>query len=293
MEVDEKLANQLDCQDSSWLKLPITLNSSNQNCPTVAEAIFDVQSIEAGENALLHGNLRLWPAGELGDAAVSTGLAQRSLDVDLETLGKTDWYIEAKRLIGGRAITLPLKSRSQISNYPFDEYSGDWQAEISPSGEYSPFLSTITIGKRDLYGWQLSVNRLSFEEDQTFQKIVNQTGKIGFSWEVSRSGIFKISVALLLLTMILGAVAAIVLSISILRERRPPTLNALSWLATSLFALVEIRSRFPGSPPIGIKLDTFFTYPIIATLLFLIVLHSYLWVKRDDWNMKNTYASSN
>ena len=73
--------------------------------------------------------------------------------------------------------------------------------------------------------------------------------------------------------------------------RRPPTLTALSWLATSLFALVEIRSRFPGRPPMGIKLDTIFTYPIIAILLFLIVLHTYLWVKRDDWNMKNVYSN--
>lgn len=41
----------------------------------------------------------------------------------------------------------------------------------------------------------------------------------------------------------------------------------------------------------GIKLDTIFTYPIIAILLFLIVLHTYLWVKRDDWNMKNVYSN--
>ena len=240
---------------------------------------------------MLYGNVRVWPSGELGAAAVNTGIAQRSLSVSLENLGETDWYIEGKRLIGGRAITIPLKSRAQINDYPFDKYSGDWQARISPSGEYSPFLSTITVGERDIYGWQIEIDPLKFTEDQNFQKVVNQNGSVGFSWNVSRSGIFKISVSLLVLTMIIGAFAAIVLSTSILRERRPPTLTALSWLATSLFALVEIRSRFPGRPPMGIKLDTIFTYPIIAILLFLIVLHTYLWVKRDDWNMKNVYSN--
>ena len=291
MKVEESLASQLSCADDSWSNLPVALNNPDQDCPTIAEAIIDIQAIEAGKQGLLYGNVRVWPSGELGAAAVNTGIAQRSLSVSLENLGETDWYIEGKRLIGGRAVTIPLKSRAQINDYPFDKYSGDWQARISPSGEYSPFLSTITVGERDIYGWQIEIDSLKFTEDQNFQKVVNQNGSVGFSWNVSRSGIFKISVALLVLTMIIGAFAAIVLSTSILRERRPPTLTALSWLATSLFALVEIRSRFPGRPPMGIKLDTIFTYPIIAILLFLIVLHTYLWVKRDDWNMKNVYSN--
>ena len=98
------------------------------------------------------------------------------------------------------------------------------------------------------------------------------------------------SVSLLLVIMILGALAGIFLSVSIVKEKRPPTLNALSWLATSLFALVEIRSRFPGQPPMGIRLDTFVTYPVILIQLSLIVLHAILWVRRDDWNMKNINA---
>ena len=291
MKVENSLASQLICQDNSWSNLPVALNNPDQECPTVAEAIIDIQAIEAGKQGLLYGNVRVWPSGELGAAAVNTGIAQRSLSISFENLGETAWYIEGKRLIGGRAITIPLKSRAQINDYPFDKYSGDWQARISPSGEYSPFLSTITVGERDIYGWQIEINPLKFTEDQNFQKVVNQNGSVGLSWNISRSGIFKISVALLVLTMIIGACAAIVLSTSILRGRRPPTITALSWLATSLFALVEIRSRFPGRPPMGIKLDTIFTYPIIAILLFLIVLHTYLWVKRDDWNMKNVYSN--
>lgn len=228
MKVEESLASQLSCADDSWSNLPVALNTPDQDCPTVAEAIIDIQAIEAGKQGLLYGNVRVWPSGELGAAAVNTGIAQRSLSVSLENLGETDWYIEGKRLIGGRAITIPLKSRAQINDYPFDKYSGDWQARISPSGEYSPFLSTITVGERDIYGWQIEIDPLKFTEDQNFQKVVNQNGSVGFSWNVSRSGIFKISVALLVLTMIIGAFAAIVLSTSILRERRPPTLTALS-----------------------------------------------------------------
>jgi len=291
--VEEKLATTLDCTDSSWRDLPAAFKSPEQNCPTVAEAIVDVQSIEAGKNSLLLANLRIWPAGELGGAAVTTGMAQRSIDVEMESLSETSWYIAAKRLIGGRSIEIPLGTRAQINNYPFDRYQGSWRADFAPSGDYTPFLSTITVSQRDIYGWNLEVGTTSFVNDERYQKIVNREGDLGFAWKVERSGIFRISVIILILTMALGAFAAIILTVSIIRERRPPTLNALSWLATSLFALVEIRSRFPGDPPYGIKLDTFFTYPVIAILLFLIIIHSYLWVKRDDWNMKNVSSSQN
>lgn len=291
--VDKTLGATLDCKDPSWGDLPAAFKSPEQDCPTIAEAIVDVQSIEAGKTSIFFANLRVWPAGELGGAAVTTGMAQRSIDVELESLSDTSWYIAAKRLIGGRSIEIPLGTRSQINNYPFDEYQGTWRADVAPSGDYTPFLSTITVAERDIYGWNLEVAPMNFQNDENFQKTVNREGDIGFAWRVERSGIFRISVIILLLTMALGAFAAIVLTVSIIRERRPPTLNALSWLATSLFALVEIRSRFPGDPPYGVKLDSFFTYPVIAILLFLIIIHSYLWVKRDDWNMKNVSSHQN
>lgn len=289
--VNDGLKVPLNCQDSSWNALPTAFFNSEQTCPTIAETIIDIQNIEAGKKSILKANMRIWPAGELGGAAVTTGIAQRSIDVEFENLTETSWYIVAKRLIGGRSIEIPLGSRSQISNYPFDSYQGTWQSELSPSGVYTPFLSTVTVAERDIFGWQIEVNRFAYEGDEKYQKIVNKEGFIGFEWNATRSGIFRVSVIILLLTMMLGVYAAVILTISIIRERRPPTLNALSWLATSLFALVEIRSRFPGDPPYGIKLDTLFTYPVIAILLFLIIIHSYLWVKRDDWNMKN--VSSN
>ena len=87
--------------------------------------------------------------------------------------------------------------------------------------------------------------------------------------------------------MILGTASAIILTKSIFLRRRPPTLGALSWLATSLFAVLEIRSRFPGNPPLGISADLFVTYPVTVILLGLILTNTYFWINRDDWDMKN------
>lgn len=285
--VASNLSSVLKCDEKTRISLPQSLYIEGQSCPSVIELVLNLQRIETKNQAALVGTLRVWPAGEIGQVSVNAGVSQRSLQVTYENLEESKWFIEPKRLIGSRTLQLSLPNRSAISSYPFDSYEGSWQARVIDYQAGKPLPTLLTVSNRPVYGWQISIEDVSLENDVKSQKAINLDGDEKISWTVQRSGSTKLSVGLLVLVMLLAAVGATLLSKSIFLKKRPPTLVALSWLATSLFAVIEIRGRFPDSPPLGIRIDSLVTYPVILTLLFLIALHTFLWVKRDDWNMKN------
>lgn len=285
--VASNLSSVLQCDEKTKKSLPQSLYIEGQSCPSVIELVLNLQRIDTKNQPALVGTLRVWPAGEIGQVSVNAGVSQRSLLVTYENLRESSWLIEPKRLIGSRTLQLSLPNRSAISSYPFDSYQGSWQARVIDYQAGKPLPTLLTISNRPVYGWQVAINDVSLSNDVKSKKVVNLDGDEKISWSVKRSGSTILSVGLLALVMILAAVGAILLSKSIFLKRRPPTLVALSWLATSLFAIIEIRGRFPDSPPLGIRIDTLVTYPVILTLLFLIAIHTFLWVKRDDWNMKN------
>ena len=180
-----------------------------------------------------------------------------------------------------------------ISNYPFDEYQGSWRSFLEDFQTSMSLASTLTLSERPIYGWEMSVEPIKLPNDIAIGKNVNLDGKQAFEWNAHRSGSIKLSFFLLIAVMILGTVSAIILTKSIYLLRSPPTLGALSWLATSLFAVLEIRSRFPGNPPLGISADLFVTYPVSVILLGLILTNTYFWINRDDWDMKNRPNATN
>lgn len=285
--VEKHLASVLKCDEKTKSDLPPSLYIEGQTCPSVVELVMNLQRIDTKNQPALVGTLRVWPAGEIGQVSVNAGVSQRSLQLTYENLEESKWYIEPKRLIGSRALKLSLPNRSAISSYPFDSYNGSWQARVIDYQAGKPLPSLLTVSNRPVYGWEISIQDVPLANDVLSQKTINLDGDENISWNVQRSGSTKLSVVLLVLVMLLAAVGAALLSKSIFLRKRPPTLVALSWLATSLFAVIEIRGRFPDSPPLGIRIDSLVTYPVILTLLFLIALHTFLWVKRDDWNMKN------
>lgn len=288
MHVTKDLSATVDCKDSSWTNLPQALFIEGQACPSFAEVIVNLGAVDIDNVPRLSGTLRVWPAGELGEAVVNTGVASRALKVSFESLGETNWRIPAHQFIGSRSFQIPLRNNGAISDYPFDKYKGTWTSEILDFQTNLSIASALTVSSRPIYGWDIEVATKKISNGISLQKTVNLNGKSTFFWNAARSSSVQLSVFLLLAVMILGIGAALILTISIYRRRRPPTLGALGWLATFLFAMIEIRSRFPGSPPLGIKADVFITYPATMTLMALILAHTYMWINRDDWDMKNT-----
>lgn len=287
MSIAKDLSDVFDCQKINQQNLPRDLVVEGQSCPSVTEQVVNLESINFDEASFLKGTLRVWPAGEIGSALVNTGVAQRALTLNFDSLNETSWEIPAKRFIGSRTFEIPLNNSSAISSYPFDSYQGSWSSFLLDFQTSKSLASTLTVSKKPIYGWEMAVSPIAVENDVSLGKTVNLNGKLSFAWTANRSDSIKLSAVLLIVVMILGTVAALILSTSIFRGRRPPTLSALGWLATSLFAILEIRNKFPGDPPLGIAADLFVTYPVTLTLLGLILANTYFWLNRDDWDMKN------
>ena len=287
IKISNNLAEVFDCKKVNSKVLPKELNVEGQNCPSVTEEVVNLEAVNFDDVSYLKGTLRVWPAGELGSALVNTGVAQRALKIDFDSLNDTTWKIPAKQFIGSRTFEIPLNNSAAISKYPFDEYQGSWSSFLEDFQASTPLASTLTVSERPIYGWEMSVEPSKLPNDIEIGKTVNLDGKLAFGWNANRSGSIKLSFLLLVAVMILGTASAIILTKSIFLRRRPPTLGALSWLATSLFAVLEIRSRFPGNPPLGISADLFVTYPVTVILLGLILTNTYFWINRDDWDMKN------
>jgi hypothetical protein len=288
LKVSPQLTKALDCSDPSYLNLPFELKAPDQNCPNVVETVVNFSEINLTDTPRLIGAFRLWPAGELGAVVVNSGVAQRALDINYENLGETSWQIAASEFVGSRVFAIPLNNNGMINSYPFDRYEGTWLMSVADFQSSGALPTTATVSSRPIYGWSMEVSAAEQPNDQSFQKDLNLNGVEVLQWSAIRSSSVKISALLLIIVILVGIFSAVILTISILRKKRPPTLSALGWLATSLFAIIEIRSRFPGDPPPGILLDKIITYPVTTTLLGLILTHTFMWIKRDDWDMKNT-----
>ena len=287
MQVSNTLAEVFDCKKANQSDLPTELIVEGQDCPSVTEEVVNLEAVIFEDVSYLKGTLRVWPAGEIGSALVNTGVAQRALKLEFDSLNDTSWQISAKQFIGSRTFEIPLNNSGAISNYPFDKYQGSWSSFLEDFQTSVSLASTLTVSERPIYGWEMSVEPKKLPNDISIGKTVNLDGKLAFEWNANRSGSIKLSFLLLIAVMILGTSSAIILTRSIFLRRRPPTLGALRWLATSLFAVLEIRSRFPGNPPLGISADLFVTYPVTVILLGLILTNTYFWINRDDWDMKN------
>ena len=91
--------------------------------------------------------------------------------------------------------------------------------------------------------------------------------------------------------MLLGAGVSVMITLSIIRGKRPPSMNALSWNAALLFAMFSVRTQLPGSPPNGILFDLWIFYPVILLLVMLIGITVVSWIMRDDWDVSNPVSA--
>ena len=100
-----------------------------------------------------------------------------------------------------------------------------------------------------------------------------------------------ISVMVLLMLMLIALASAVAITRSIYRQKRPPSMNLLVWLATILFAILQVRDNFPGSPPLGILIDYLVFFPVIGSLLVVGITNTHMWTNRPDWDLENEILS--
>jgi hypothetical protein len=187
-------------------------------------------------------------------------------------------------------------------DFVFDAYTGQsfWQRDISTaidSTYQNPTETGLYIrdAKEIVPGFNISSKQFAASlskraPEKSIEERIGLEHEIGVSavgWKITRSFDTIFTAGLLALLILLGGAVSVLITLSILRGKRPPSMNALSWLAALLFAMFSVRTQLPGSPPNGILFDLWIFYPILLLLVLLVGITVLAWIMRDDWDASN------
>ena len=266
------------------------LGTDFEQTQTSATLNLDIVSVNINDNTL---DLVVTPelAGDLGTALATGSYVESPISFLFDAYSEqTRWSPNPGEIQG--AMPLSLRLTGEIDSYPFDEY----QAQLFASVQERESTNSTSIPllmydqQEEVTGLSISSSQVAFLSGETNDEAIELdrgSGVASLEWSITRS-LGAILIVILMGTLIVvGAAVSVMITISILRGKRPPSINSLSWLAAFLFALFSVRSQLPGSPPSGIVFDVIVFYPTVLILVLLIAVNVASWVARDDWDMEN------
>ena len=275
----------LSCDKSQWAD-SIYFSGDVNGCPDLIEFYLTPSYVDE-KNSELINKVITGPLGQYGWTNTNAGLTQEAFTVDLDS-------VDTVRIINKRGDTTQgINSRSKMSTqntlfyYPFDFYKGEIALQAIDNQSKSPIPSTITVGKQSLSGWIVKYKQSGSPEIESKNKIIYSDGLAKVSWTLHRANVIFIAIILLIILMLIALVSVFTITRSISNGIRPPSMNLLMWLATILFAIVQVRSNFPGNPPLGILIDYLIVFPVISLLLLLGIANTFFWLVRPDWDIEN------
>jgi len=281
----ENMTRGISCEEGEWANSAY-FTGDPSDCPDIVEFLFKPAYVneKASELAL---RFITFPAGKLGSAMRNSGWVMTSYFVDVDTTDSIRLENKDGSTSQGATLRAKMNSENSFFYYPFDKYSGEIKAQAIEEITKYEIPTTLIVSSSSLSGW-----RLSFSENGTVEK---ETGNKAFyvgepatlNWELSRANIVFIAVAILLFLMLIALFSAFVITRSIARKKRPPSMNLLLWLATILFAILQVRTNFPGNPPVGIFLDFAVVFPVLGFLLIIGIANTFYWLNRSDWDYEN------
>lgn len=260
---------------------------AEDGCPNTVSAFFAFEEIDIQKRTVRLW-LRLYPQGEQGIALFNGGYFNNSLDVGFSAIGDGNWDVPSREWVGGKSIELPITSLTAEAGYPLDKYSGRLNILISKSvtGEAVPV--SIAISNKQVSGFNIVPELLSPEMTVGNDNLaIYESGIAGFSFTIERSSGQQMQFGILIAIMVIGALSSLITTIAVVRRNRPPSLAVLAWLATYLFALIQVRGEFPGSPSLAVAVDRYLTFPSIALIMALILANVVMWLRRNDWDSEN------
>lgn len=198
---------------------------------------------------------------------------------------------EVGQIVGRQEFDVLLKGN--IWRYPFDSYEASVSL-IDPAFEKGGFALREKLENLPGYitsssGIPTYIESMYPKGSSNVDRIVSdlEKGQVTIEWNVKRQPSDVYAAILLAILMIISAVASFSVTRAVWKGRRPPSINTLAWLAAFLFAMFQIRASLPGDPPNGNLFDLVIFYPILLVLLLQMAMVVYLWIKRDDWDLKN------
>lgn len=236
--------------------------------------------------------------GNAGESTSNGSLAYRDIELLVDSFqGNSSFSAEIGQLLGRQEFDVLLRGNSW--RYPFDNYSASvslWDSllvedpnmSIVEVNEYLPGFLTNSSTK-PAYSDEIYGKGLSKSEKIAYDL---KRGQVTIAWDIRRLPGDIYAAILLAILMIISALASISVSRAVWSGNRPPSINTLAWLAAFLFAMFQIRASLPGDPPNGTLFDFVVFYPILVILLVEMAVVVYLWIKRDDWDLKNVPSTS-
>ncbi len=230
--------------------------------------------------------------GNFGEPTRNGSLTFNDVELLVDSFqGTGKFSAEMGQIIGRQEYKILLKGNSW--RYPFDSYTagiGFLDSKFENSALYLKEVKEYLPGF--LANSKMIPNYLAqlYPANSTNQeKVISDLNKgvAQVEWSVSRLPSDIYAAILLAILMIISAGASISVTRAVWSGKRPPSINALAWLAAFLFAMFQIRASLPGTPPSGTLFDLTIFYPILIVLLAEMAIVVYLWIKRDDWDLKN------
>jgi len=275
----------LNCDLGQW-STSVYYSDDVDGCPDLVEFYLLPSFVDEAASELVT-RLVTAPSGLYGWADRNSGFTNRAFMVDLDS-------VDTARILNTRGnTTTGINSRSKMSTknalfyYPFDFYSGEITLQATDFQTKSPIPSTVSVGTQSLSGWKLKFFQSGEPEPESKDKIIYGDGLAKISWELKRANVIFIAIILLIFLMLIALVSGFTITRSISTGNRPPSMNLLLWLATILFAIIQVRGNFPGNPPLGILIDYIIVFPVLSLLLLLGIANTFFWLARADWDIEN------
>ena len=205
------------------------------------------------EADILEANLLLIPSLDLVDRR---DRLLQDIEVDVgAALSRGTIVYAAGSLPAPQPIELSVSG--EVAHYPFDRYAVDTTVQVlTTDGGTVPVVAESYFR---VLGWVFAP-----AADTTLAP----EGDLSLSGEIQRDPIVRAIAVLLLALMVVLAVIAVAFAAATATRRVRLEVPVASFTALLLFALLPIRSYFPGDPPVGSWMDilVFFWVEAVLTL---------------------------
>ncbi len=203
-------------------------------------------------------SLLLFPSNELTDE--NGHLTDKVVITAYPSSETAEIVYPADRVPAPKPLALPMAGI--VQQYPFDTWTvkTTYRASIRDADGDRELPLTVSSFVRTP-GWAFSL-------DRTTSTNTADTVTGAFARDFSTKG-----VALMFLTLMI-VIAALVVRVvhSIARGRLELNMAVASWTTALLFALLPLRSAFPGSPPLGSWMDILVYFWVVAIVMVSVAL---------------------
>lgn len=163
-----------------------------------------------------------------------------------------------------------LTAERRLEAWPFDRYAASLRIDVvreDASGSSEPVAPDLLLDG-GLPGWEMGSDGPSLAATSS---VLNTDVLISRSFST-------VAFALVLTaSLVLMAVIALTVSLSVLRGARRMELIFLGWIAGMLFAVPALRNFLPGHPPIGSWVDFLIVLWVVVSLIVSLAMLVLAW----------------